>query len=317
MRFLKKYYKLIGSVITLLALVFVVKKLVTMDVDWSAFANGRAIGTIGICTLIQTGVILFMTLPWLLFIRILSGAKIPMRDALPVYTRSNLMKYVPGNVFQYVGRNQLAADLQISHVDVACSTLLDIVFCLITPFLLALVLMRKDMLQLFRMYQQNFLIILAAGIAVLILAFLLLHWKFREPLKRYFAKYRKLLSQKAVPQILLVFLLYVAQNLISTAMYAIPAVLLCDVPAGTVPGHLPLLVDHRLHHPRRSRRHRHSGGGHDTDVRQLSGNGNHCPLRCHHAHHLHIRRCSRLSHRAAAGVAVPAYAKSNVIKKGI
>ena len=91
--------------------------------------------------------------------------------------------------------------------------------------------MRKDMLQLFRMYQQNFLIILAAGIAVLILAFLLLHWKFREPLKRYFAKYRKLLSQKAVPQILLVFLLYVAQNLISTAMYAIPAVLLCDVPA--------------------------------------------------------------------------------------
>ncbi|MFR6077469.1 MAG: hypothetical protein ACLUHJ_08605 [Ruminococcus sp.] len=44
-----------------------------------------------------------MTLPWLLFIRILSGAKIPMRDALPVYTRSNLMKYVPGNVFQYVG----------------------------------------------------------------------------------------------------------------------------------------------------------------------------------------------------------------------
>ena len=206
MRFLKKYYKLIGSVITLLALVFVVKKLVTMDVDWSAFANGRAIGTIGICTLIQTGVILFMTLPWLLFIRILSGAKIPMRDALPVYTRSNLMKYVPGNVFQYVGRNQLAADLQISHVDVACSTLLDIVFCLITPFLLALVLMRKDMLQLFRMYQRNFLIILAAGVAVLILAFLLLHWKFREPLKRYFAKYRKLLSQKAVPQILLVFL---------------------------------------------------------------------------------------------------------------
>lgn len=231
MRFLKKYYKLIGSVITLLALVFVVKKLVTMDVDWSAFANGRAIGTIGICTLIQTGVILFMTLPWLLFIRILSGTKIPMRDALPVYTRSNLMKYVPGNVFQYVGRNQLAADLQISHVDVACSTLLDIVFCLITPFLLALVLMRKDMLQLFRMYQRNFLIILAAGAAVLILAFLLLHWKFREPLKRYFAKYRKLLSRKTIPQILLVFLLYVAQNLISTAMYAIPAVLLCDVPA--------------------------------------------------------------------------------------
>ena len=42
MRFLKKYYKLIGSVITLLALVFVVKKLVTMDVDWSAFCQRQS-----------------------------------------------------------------------------------------------------------------------------------------------------------------------------------------------------------------------------------------------------------------------------------
>lgn len=199
MKFLKKYYKVIGSIITVLALVFVVKKLVTMDVDWSRFADGKTLAVIVGCTLVQAAMVLFMTLPWLRYIRILSGIQIPTKSALPVYTRSNLMKYVPGNVFQYVGRNQLAADLHISHVDVACATLLDIVSSMVTPLLLILILMGKDMLLLFQKYSRNFLIILIAGILVLLLLILLLRWKFREPLKRYFEKYRKLLNRKISP----------------------------------------------------------------------------------------------------------------------
>ena len=197
MKFLKKYDKVIGSIITVLALVFVVKKLVTMDVDWSRFADGKTLAVIVGCTLVQTAMVLFMTLPWLRYIRILSGIQIPTKSALPVYTRSNLMKYVPGNVFQYVGRNQLAADLHISHVDVACATLLDIVSSMVTPLLLIL----------------------------------LLRWKFQEPLKRYFEKYRKLLNRKNIPRILVVFLLYLSQYIISTAMYGTAAYLLFDVPA--------------------------------------------------------------------------------------
>ena len=114
MKFLKKYYKLIGTLITVVAFVFVIKKIVTMDVDWSMFASGKPLGIIAGCVLVQTAIIFFMSTPWVQFVRILSGKKIAMKDALPVYTKCNLMKYVPGNVFQYVGRNQLAADLHIS-----------------------------------------------------------------------------------------------------------------------------------------------------------------------------------------------------------
>lgn len=231
MRFFKKYYKVIGTIVTVIALVFVVKKIVTMDVDWSMFASGRIIALIGGCVLVQTAVILFMSMPWVRFVRILSGTNIPMKDALPVYTKSNLMKYVPGNIFQYVGRNQLAADLKISHVDVACATVLDIVCSMVTPLLLIVVLMGKNMLELIQTYSTNFLLVLGAGIAVLVLLFLLLRWKFREPLQRYFEKYRKLLNRKILIRVLGVFLLYVAQYIISTAMYAVPAVFLFDVPA--------------------------------------------------------------------------------------
>lgn len=231
MGFLKKYYKLIGTIITVIAMVFVVKKIVTMDVDWSMFAHGKTLAIICGCTLVQAAMVLFMTMPWLRFIRILSGIQIPVRDALPVYTKSNLMKYVPGNVFQYVGRNQLAADLHISHVDVACATVLDIICCMLTPLLLIVILMGRDMLELIVTYRRNFLIVLGVGILVLALAIVILRWKFREHLRRYFEKYRRLLSRSILPRLLMVFLLYLTQYVISTVMYAVPAYLMFDVPA--------------------------------------------------------------------------------------
>lgn len=231
MHFFKKYYKLIGTIITIIALIFVVKKIVTMDVNWSMFANGKALAIISGCTLVQAALVLFMSMPWLRFIRILSGTQIPIRNALPVYSKSNLMKYVPGNVFQYVGRNQLAADLQISHVDVACATVLDILCCMLTPLLFILVLMGKDMLELLQTYRNNFLIVLAAGVAVLLLLIVILRWKFRELVRKYLEKYRRLIRRDTLPRILLVVLFYVAQYLISTTMYAIPAYMMFDVPA--------------------------------------------------------------------------------------
>ena len=171
MKFLKKYYKLIGTLITVVAFVFVIKKIVTMDVDWSMFASGKPLGIIAGCVLVQTAIIFFMSTPWVQFVRILSGKKIAMKDALPVYTKCNLMKYVPGNVFQYVGRNQLAADLHISHVDVACATVLEILCSLVAPLVWILLLMGKDMVGLIRTYEKNFLLVLGIGVreAVMVL----------------------------------------------------------------------------------------------------------------------------------------------------
>ena len=60
---------------------------------------------------------------------------------MPVFTRSNLYKYVPGNVFQYVGRNKLAEDAQVSHVDVACATVLDVLGCVISTGIISVILL--------------------------------------------------------------------------------------------------------------------------------------------------------------------------------
>ena len=107
----KKIIKIAGTAVTAAAMVFVVKKLFDMDISFSQLRDGKVIAALVLCFVIQTVVIIFSCYPWLVFTRSLSGRRIPFSAAMPVYTQSNLYKYLPGNVFQYVGRNQLAADM--------------------------------------------------------------------------------------------------------------------------------------------------------------------------------------------------------------
>jgi hypothetical protein len=234
MQFLKKHFKKIGSLITLLALFFVVWKMVTMDVDYQAFATPRAICILLGSVILQTAIFCYMTFPWLRLVRIFSGKKISGKQALPVYTKANLMKYIPGNVFQYVARNRLAAEANVSHVDVAMATVMDIIMSLLAPFLLSMLLMGRSIFHIMTVYRRTFLIAFCAVVVILLLFFLLLRWKFWEKAKQYLAKYRRLLQKKTVGQLLLAFLLYLLQSVFSLCLYTLPLFGMVSIPTENV-----------------------------------------------------------------------------------
>ena len=63
------------------------------------------------------------------FALILAGTgvqNVTFRDVLDVYGRSGIAKYLPGNVFHYVGRNVLARRFKWSQIAVAVSSALEI-----------------------------------------------------------------------------------------------------------------------------------------------------------------------------------------------
>ena len=116
MRFLKKYYKLIGTIVTVIALVFVVKKIVTMDVRLVDVCVGQAdcndyrlcADTDG-CDSV--------------YVHALGAVRPhPVRDKYS-HERCTAGVYqvesdeiCAGQCFSVCGRNQLAADLHISRV---------------------------------------------------------------------------------------------------------------------------------------------------------------------------------------------------------
>ncbi|MCR5432705.1 MAG: hypothetical protein K6E95_09120 [Lachnospiraceae bacterium] len=56
--------------------------------------------------------------------------EVPLKDAVMVYCRANLGKYIPGNVFQYVERNLFFSSYGIRHLDTVIASVLEIL-CLI------------------------------------------------------------------------------------------------------------------------------------------------------------------------------------------
>lgn len=126
---MKKIAKIAGNLLMICAVAFLIKKIVDMDADLSQLLSPPVMGAFFVNLTVQTLLVAVGCFPWMVFTQSLSGKKIPFSSAMPVYTKSNVYKYLPGNVFQYVGRNKLAFDMNISHVDVACATILDILFC--------------------------------------------------------------------------------------------------------------------------------------------------------------------------------------------
>jgi hypothetical protein len=216
---MKKALKIIGNIVMIAALAFVIKKLLDMDISFSQLKKGRVLGGFLVCFAVQTAIIICSCFPWLMFTRSLSGRKIPFSAAVPVYTQSNLYKYLPGNVFQYVGRNQLAADMDISHVDVACATILDVLFCVLWTGIISVVLLGGRIAELMSKYGRNLLIVAAVGIAVLAAAAIAIRLKFRDRVSSYLSRYAKAFSKERRPQLLFGIFYYFVHNLVSAAMY--------------------------------------------------------------------------------------------------
>ena len=228
----KKVIKIIGNIVMIAAVVFVIKKLMGMDIKLSDLRDGRVMLSLGICFVFQTVIIIFSCYPWLVFTRVLSGRGIPFSAAMPVYTQSNLYKYIPGNVFQYVGRNQLAADMDISHVDVACATVLDIFFCVMWTAVISAVLLGGRIAELFGRYGRGLLIAAVVGAAVIAAAAVLCRLKFHERFMNYISRYSKAFEKAKRPMLLRGAFYYFLQNAVSAAMYFV-CLLLIIPQAGT------------------------------------------------------------------------------------
>lgn len=216
---LKKLLKLAGNLIVIAALAFVVKKIMGMDVKLSDFKSGAVMSSFAISLVVQAALIVIASFPWLVFTQSLSGRKIPYSAAMPVYTKSNIFKYIPGNVFQYVGRNQLALDMSISHVDVACATILDVLFCVFWTGVISVILLGGKIAELLGKYGRNILIIGAAGIVLVIALIIFIRLKFRDKLKEYLLRYSKAFEKENRAKLFQGIFYYLAHNAVSAAMY--------------------------------------------------------------------------------------------------
>jgi len=126
---MKRFIKPFGYVLTLLSLAYIVNIFLHFDLHALQFKNPfLSIAFIFLFGVWASLFILIGAYNWKLILEFLNGSTLPARDVFSVYIRSNVAKYLPGNVMHYAGRNFLGSKLGWNNTEIAFSSLLEFAF---------------------------------------------------------------------------------------------------------------------------------------------------------------------------------------------
>lgn len=135
-------YKVITSsfflVITLLSLLFLIFKIYQYGQDLLALISaGDAFRFIVIGTGVYSISLLILPKIYQYYLEAISNRNISYRAVCRIYGVSNINKYLPGNIFHFLGRQALANEINSQQYEVAMASTAEIIYLVITSFLLS------------------------------------------------------------------------------------------------------------------------------------------------------------------------------------
>lgn len=133
----KKYLKVVGNILTILALLVIVKRLWEMNIDYTILIEQKHMVWLILLIVMYAIYLELIPFSWREIIKIITHNKISFLDLQKVFCKSNMLKYLPGNIFQYVGRNEIAILYKLEHKKIAFSTVLDILANVLGVFLVS------------------------------------------------------------------------------------------------------------------------------------------------------------------------------------
>jgi len=135
----KRSINIIGNILMLLSLAFIVNRIIEYQIDFRNILSVRVSISVIISIIIYALVVLTLANIFYALIKLLSGNGISKNNAVFIYCKANLYKYLPGNVFHYIGRNQIAVHEDISHGTIAAATIAEMLFLTLAAVILVIV----------------------------------------------------------------------------------------------------------------------------------------------------------------------------------
>lgn len=140
----KKIIKFCGNILMLAACMFIGVKLYSYkeQIAWEQIFAQKEIVFVEIIS--YALVMLMSPITYQILVRITTRVRVPFKEVQYVCCKSNILKYVPGNIFQYIGRNQLAIEQNLKHSEVAMATIFEIATIISSSIIVTLVLARES-----------------------------------------------------------------------------------------------------------------------------------------------------------------------------
>lgn len=226
---MKNAVKIVGNVCVFITLVFIIKLVLNMNFDYTIIFQTKNIMWVFILILLYSTIISFLCFPWKILVEYLSKKKLKLVSVYSIYSKSNLYKYIPGNIFQFVGRQVLAVEYRIEHNIVALSTIFDIGIQFLTGITVSFLFLGRYAIEQLYLYGikplEQYKIV---GIILLILLFLFI-FLLRKQICKIFDKYKKIIDLNLFKYLFQCFLLYSVFFLFYAITYLVLLVTIFDV----------------------------------------------------------------------------------------
>lgn len=132
---IKKIVKLVGNAISALSILFVLSAMRRTGFDWSSVSDWRMFLFVCAAGILFKGATVFMSgSAWFLWLEFFSGKRCRRLEALCVYVKANIGKYLPGNVMHYVERNLFAGKLGLSHKQIVVASMAEAISLVLAAF---------------------------------------------------------------------------------------------------------------------------------------------------------------------------------------
>jgi len=207
----KRILKIISYALVIASFIFIIKALVGLDIRRLGIimTPGRLLLLLVMSSFYSTNNI-FFAIAWKKLLFIFSGQEIPSKKIINLYLKSNIAKYLPGNVFHFAGRHLLVRDNSVSHAHLMLSNLSEIFLLVFTATLILtaglvfkLIIIPEKIISLISLKYIITALITLIIIASAALIILLIKKQYRR-IKAFF----RVISRRNLKEILLTVILY-------------------------------------------------------------------------------------------------------------
>jgi hypothetical protein len=165
----KRVIDITGKILLILSLIFVGYKVWTIDVDWSLFRSRFVISGLGIIAFVYAGNTIFCGFSYARLVRDITKTDININKVIASYCVINLYKYLPGNVMHLIGRNKIAEDENVPHIQVVTATVIEQLMTLAGSVIISIWLVSDSMFAYLKKMDISNFAIFAAAVVVLVL----------------------------------------------------------------------------------------------------------------------------------------------------
>lgn len=119
----KNLIKQAGNVIAIIAMAFIAVRLYKYRSELQDIWNAKVLTVMLLAAVVCGALVIISAKCFHLLTLAVTGRDIKASLVIPLYVKSNLYKYLPGNIMHYVGRNQIAVESEATHPQIVLCTM--------------------------------------------------------------------------------------------------------------------------------------------------------------------------------------------------